>query len=411
MYDGDLKRIGHIWGEVVDETPIHRRWEMECETYAFHPLLHITTFDKKKRSIWYANKEDSEIIAPVTKVLSRHLIPKMSSHTYSSIKGRGLLSMLKNMKTMVRKYADGYYIQTDIMKYYEHIDHMLLIIELRKYVKDEKIIKFVSHRLNDYPINGLPIGLSFASYLGNIFLTDYDRWIENIGIDGIRYMDDMIVFCKTKEQAKRQLADTKSFLQSKHLTVKKSARIAPVKNGIMFCGFKIFSTHILLRKNIREAIKRRHNELERRNVDDITYKRMMAPYFGWVIHSNSLHLFRKTLGERIRLFENNIMKYQRLKEKKTRQNWFQLPKESRISICDLTGKEIIIFESQEVEIYNERKCAFRFAFPDHEDDMHYAITRSSVIMDRLTKDAGECPAIVKVIEKKSADGRKYVCYE
>jgi len=406
-----MRRIGDIWQEIVRATPETRRKEMENETYTFHPLRHMYVNDRKKRSVWYANNADKEILAPVTKVLSQHIIPKLSGHTYSSIRDRGLMSMLAKVEQLARRHAEGYYVQYDIAKYYDSIDHTRLLECLSHYIKDAKVLTFVERRLKACPVGGLPIGLSFSSYLANLFLTDFDRWMDAEGFDYVRYMDDGLVFCRDKEEAVACLEAITSRLAAKGLAVKKNARVAPVGSGVIYCGFKIWPTHTLLRKNIREAVKRRHRTLERRGADDEMYKRRMAPYFGWMLHTDSWHLMRKTMGERIRVFEHNIMEYKRLKDKKIEQNWFALPKEARISIRDIMGKDVVIFESQEVEVFKERKCAFRFAFPDREDEMHYAITRSEVIMDRLQKDAAAWPAVVTFLEKTGANGRKYVCYE
>lgn len=76
-----------------------------------------------------------------------------------------------------------------------------------------------------------------------------------------------------------------------------------------------------------------------------------------------------------------------------------------------SGKELVIFESQEVEVYKERKAAVRYCYPDHEEEMHYFLTRSDVVMDRLQKDKEEWPALVNIVEKKGKNGRNYFCYE
>lgn len=75
------------------------------------------------------------------------------------------------------------------------------------------------------------------------------------------------------------------------------------------------------------------------------------------------------------------------------------------------GKDAVIFESKEVELYNERKCAFKFCYPDNEKEIHYTITCSEVVMDRLKKDTDAWPAVVTFVEKKGANGRAYVAYE
>ena len=221
-----------------------------------------------------------------------------------------------------------------------------------------------------------------------------------------------MVFVHDKKEGHGVLAELKERLAEKGLTVKDNWRIAPVTQGIRFIGYQFYPTHTLLRKNIRERMKAAHRQLMRRGADDAEYKLKMAGYFGWCMMANSFHLMRKVMGERYKLFEKNIerMQYKRLKDKRAVE-WFSLPKDTRVSICDLVRRDVVIFESKEVTIAGVTKAAFRFCYPDREEEMHYTITRSDVVMDRLKRDAEDFPAVVTFVEKKAKNGRKYIAYE
>ena len=59
----------------------------------------------------------------------------------------------------------------------------------------------------------------------------------------------------------------------------------------------------------------------------------------------------------------------------------------------------------------EKKIIFRYCYPNKEDEMHYSITRSEIMIDRLNKDNDLWPALVTFIEKTAKNGRRYICYE
>lgn len=410
-----MMRIGYRWNEVLTAATDRTRPRLEDGTYRFHPLLHMIRHEPKERIIDYAGDRDKEMLTAVHKAITVDLAKKISPRSFSSIKGRGLTKCAKVMSRLVRRHQDGYYLQIDIRKYYASIDHGLLKDINRRYIKDAKVLDFLDRMIDNHNAatgKGIAIGLSLSSYEANLYLTDIDRWLsEQMHTDHVRYMDDIVVFADSKEQTQQMLVMLRQRIEAKGLDLKQNVRIAPVSRGIIFIGYKFYPTHTLLRKNIRERMKARHRQLEKKGASDEEYKRKMAPYFGWCIHANCLHLLKKTMGKRYKLFEKNVMDYKRLKDKKTEQNWFGLPRESRESILTLVGKEVVIFESQEVEVMKEKKAVFRYCYPDNEEEIHYSITRSETMRDRLLKDSDQWPAIVTFIEKTAKNGRKYICYE
>lgn len=403
-----MKRIGKIWDNVVAVADVAVRDVLRDERYTFHPLRRMICRKPKERVIDYATDSDKKLLKAVHEVLAPKLANKMESSTYSSIKGRGLTQCAKQVARQIRRHA--YYVQVDVRKFYQSIPHDKLKAQLRQYVKDSKALRFLDAVVDNHT-DGVAIGLSLSSYLANLYLTDIDRWLVGERLKAVRYMDDIVVFCDSKSDGKRILQALTERLAAKGLRVKGNARISPTAKGLIFIGYKFYPTHTLLRKNIREAIKKRHRALTKAGVSDKVYKRAMASYFGWMIHANCRHFMRKTMGERYKLFEKNIMKYDRLKNKRAIQNYFGLPREKRVSVRDLLGKDIIIFESTEVEIFKETKAAIRFAFVDNDEDVRFTLTRSDVVMDRLKRDASEFPAVVTFCEKVGANGRKYICYE
>ena len=406
-----MKRIGNVWDKIVEVADEDVRDSMRDETYGFHKFLHITVHDRKKRFIDYACEHDAKLLKAVHKVLAPLLTKKIIPVSYSSMKGRGQLRCSQRVRRLVRKYRDGYHVVIDIKKYYPSIDHELLREELLYYIKDRRLLRFFDRLIANHK-KGLPVGLAVSALLANLYLNKMLRHIQEVeGVQMVVYMDDLLFFFQTKTEAQAFIPRLMEMLKERRLVPHDGIHAIPVRSGVWYIGYVTYTSHVLLRKNIRDRMKRRHRMLEKQQVDDATYKRKMAPYFGWCIHADCLHLMKKTMGERYKLFEENVMKYKRLQDKKAAKNWFGLPKESRESIRDLVGKELVIFESLEVEVYKERKAAVRYCYPDHEEEMHYFLTRSDVVMDRLQKDKEEWPALVSIVEKKGKNGRNYFCYE
>ena len=384
------------------------------ESYVFSPFLHMVRYEPKERIIDYAQTYPDKILVNcVLNELKGEVIHKFIENTYSSIKTRGLHMCCEKIKKEVRKHPDGVYVLTDIKKYYLSILHELCKNELAKYIKDKKLLRFFSALIDNHK-QGIAIGISLGSYIANLFLTIIDRWIyeEIRPLAYVRYMDDQLMIFKDKESAHKALEKLSKRAALQGLTLKNNARIAPVSSGIIMIGYKFFPKKTLLRKNIRERMKKRARKLAKRSITDAEWKQQMASYYGWCIHANCRHLMRVTFGDKYKLFESNIMKYERLKQKKEQNNFFALPKEARISIRDLKDKDIVILEVMSVNLYGEDKTAVKFCFPDKEDDLHLFLTRSDTIRDKLEQDKEFFPCVVTLREKQTANGgKKYYTYE
>lgn len=427
-----MKRIGNIWNEVCDKDNIRlairraasRRADRHLlshvdeymedihamlveETYRFSPLRHMTVYEPKERIIDYAVAyPDKVLVNSVLNVLKERVIPKYIENTCSSIKGRGLHQCAERIKRAAKRYPNAVYLQTDIRKFYHSIDHDLCKAELRRYIKDAKCLRFLD-RLIDNHDGGVPIGISLGSYIANLYLTGIDRWVyaELKPIMYVRYMDDMLMLFEDKGEAHKALDRLKGKLREYKLELKPNARIAPVSKGIYMIGYVFYPTHTRLRKNIRERMRRKARKVGQ--LSGKAWKEQMASYYGWCVHADCAHLMRTMFGEKYKMFG---MDYKRLSDKKVTENFFGLPKESRMSIRDLIGKEIVLLDYKDVVIRGESKGAVKFCFADDEVPRLF-LTRSEPIRERMKRDYEYMPCLVRMIERATQGGKKYYIYE
>ena len=147
---------------------------------------------------------------------------------------------------------------------------------------------------------------------------------------------------------------------------------------------------------------------ERSNIEDAAdkvFKRKFASHFGWSKHADCRNLIRKTLSDKLYLFEEN-MKIKRLSEIKRKNNWFELPKEKRVSIESLLNIDIAFLDYLFANIRGEEKAVIKFAYADNIKEEHYFITRSDVVKDRIVKDKKHLPFVATIKKVKN-----YTVYE
>ena len=122
---------------------------------------------------------------------------------------------------------------SDIAAYFENIQLAILRDQLLEYFpNDQRIINFLVNALEAWavksyagraPQRGIPQGTSISSFIGNLFLLPLDRHFVNFcavyDAKYYRYMDDVRIFSKEIEVARRVLFEMDGVLRSLHLNV------------------------------------------------------------------------------------------------------------------------------------------------------------------------------------------------
>lgn len=141
-------------------------------------------------------------------------------------------------------------IDMDLEKFFDTVNHELLIYIMERDVEDRRILTLVL-RMMKAPIEengkqtpctiGVPQGGCISPLLANILLNELDRLLESRGLRFVRYADDMMIMCRSERSAKRVLESTAKFIE-KRLKLKvnrektKIARLASSDN-LKFLGF------------------------------------------------------------------------------------------------------------------------------------------------------------------------------
>lgn len=370
--------------ENIDELVKTLRNNLINETYSFGPYKEMIRYEPKKRIIHYPiNISDKIYHKCLLNIVGPYLISKLPDDSYASIKGRGILKAVNKIKKFIKTHKDWYFLQADISKYYDHMDHDILKSIIRKYLKDSKTIKLIDAIIDSFP-NGIPIGNHTSQYFANLFLSVLGHKIkEKYKVKFmIIYMDDFLFMFPNKEETKKFKEIFTKEVSDLKLSLKSNIRIAPVSYGIDLLGYKFYPTHTRLRKRIKIRMKKKLKKVMKLNDKD--FKDQMSSYYGWCKHGDCKNLLKKTFKEKYKLFEF---------KKLSNCGFFGLTKDKFVSIKELYGKEIGFVDCQKVNINNQDKLAIKFVYLDNQEDFYYTLTRSKVIMDRMEKDKSNLPFI------------------
>lgn len=240
--------------------------------------------------------------------------------TFSSIPGRGPVSCMNTVVRDIKHDIEGtkYCLKLDIHHFYESIDHMILKSLYFRIFKDEDLLELIFKIIDSLPPkDGIPIGNFLSQYSGNLFLTPLDHMCKEQLFCKYyyRYMDDIVILKNDKESLWNILENIKHWCSENKLSIKSNYQIFPIDiRGIDFVGYRIFPTHVLIRKRIIKNMKRKVKKIQIHKIKSITHIRgIIASYNGILKHGNGYQLHQKYLLDIERMLNDgrsqNITEY------------------------------------------------------------------------------------------------------
>ncbi|ABR48703.1 RNA-directed DNA polymerase (Reverse transcriptase) [Alkaliphilus metalliredigens QYMF] len=306
----------------LEENLIQIQNELIWKAYKVGRYREFYVHEPKKRLIMALPFKDRVVQWAIYRVLNPLFEKTYTEHSYACRIGRGTHQAAKKLQYWLRqidrKPQKYYYLKMDISKYFYRVDHSIALKILRKKIKDKDVLWLMEEiiqsedmafglplgmepgdcpkymRLHD---KGMPIGNLTSQLLANIYLNELDQFCKHkLQIKYfIRYMDDFIVLHHDKKYLHRLKVEIENFLNSElelHLNRKTCIRPTPV--GIEFVGFRIWPTHMKLKKKTAKKMKRRLKYLQKAyGRNDVTFEDVntcVQSYLGILQHCDSYYL-------------------------------------------------------------------------------------------------------------------------
>ena len=224
----------------------------------------------------------------VLQIISPIFIKCFIAQTYSCIPKRGIHKCLFDIKKDLKNVKNTQYcLKLDIKKFYENINNSTLKLFLRRKFKDKDLL-YLLDNIIDSNDKGIVIGSYMSQWFGNFYLNRFDHWLKEIKKVKYyyRYMDDLVILHNNKVFLYELKEEIKNYLYNILDLELSNYQVFPVSSrGIDFLGYKFFHTHILLRKSIKQKMKR-----------TISFRNLHS-YKGWTKWCNARNLERKYLNK------------------------------------------------------------------------------------------------------------------
>ena len=227
----------------------------QVENHAYIPSTYrsikIPKSDGTYRELEIPSAEDIMLQKNMASVVYPAIDKKLSYQNFAYRKGKGALAAVKQVQKWIKSYSETHFvIRCDIDEFFDTISVPLLLRKLYSTVQDPAICHLMALWIqsgkvnikNQYEenINGIPQGSAVSPLLANLYLADFDRFIENkITKQFIRYADDILLLVPKEEKTIRVLQMLTDYLQANlELNLNQEFYAGSLKDSFSFLGIE-----------------------------------------------------------------------------------------------------------------------------------------------------------------------------
>lgn len=221
---------------------------------------------------------DRVIQQAILLVLQPLIDPSFSEHSYGFRPGRSAHDAVWQMRDYVVEGGRSWVVDIDLEKFFDRVNHDMLMGRLAKRVEDPKILRAVRRYLNAGVMaegirvkrdDGTPQGGPLSPFLANVYLDEVDKELEQRGHAFVRYADDLRVLVKSKRAGERVMGWLVKRFGKLKLQVNESKSTVAEVNERPFLGFDLWVnkegvTKIKVASKAIDAMKQRVRELTMR---------------------------------------------------------------------------------------------------------------------------------------------------
>ena len=227
-------------------------------TYALSPMIRVE-IEGEAKTFWGA--ADALVLKAIAIVLGEEVSPRLSKHCWH-LKGRGLKAAVRETQSKISEYK--FVFRSDVHSYYATINHNVLSQLVAEFVSDLIVLDLIRKSMErcetmgglfwDFK-KGIPMGSPLSPWLGAAALIPLDKAMGQVkGIFYARYVDDWVVFTKSKSALRKVVKITHQVVHDLKLQLHPSKTyIGKIARGFNFLAYYMDNEKILPSK---ETIRR-----------------------------------------------------------------------------------------------------------------------------------------------------------
>ena len=216
------------------------------------------------------------------------------------------LSCRDGLREVDRLIGEGhvFVVDADLRSYFDSIPHKLLMERVEARVSDGRVLALIASWLEQdilegmrtwTPMAGTPQGAVISPLLANIYLHPLDALMAEKGHRMVRYADDFVVLCRSREEADAALAEIRCWVEANGLTLHpEKTHVGDCRipgQGFEFLGYRFEAGKRWVRKKSLDRLKDKVREKTRRTRGDslaciiADLNPMLRGWFGYFKHA------------------------------------------------------------------------------------------------------------------------------
>lgn len=286
----------------LEENVIQIQNELIWNMYQMSPYHHFYIFEPKRRLISAPHFKDRVVHRAIYNIIEPLFDKQYIYDSYACRKGKGAHSGADRaqdfIKKVEREHGKAFAFKADISRYFSSIDHHILKSIINAKIQCSRTKEILFYIIDNSPCDamgvGIPLGNLTSQIFANIYLNELDRFAKH-SLKAklyIRYMDDFVIIHHDKEQLQEWRKEIELFLhQQLRLKTNSKTQVFPISknNGraLDFLGYRIYSTHRLLRKCTVKRIKTKLKKYRKQYADgDINLSDIKQNIQSWIGHAS-----------------------------------------------------------------------------------------------------------------------------